>query len=119
MRKADVEVVIMGKVYTIRSEENPTYLQGVATYLDKKISEVMKNKNFHRMSADFKHLMIHLNVADDYFKAKEWAERLEKDKGRTHDEICKLKQRIVDLEVELSNRLKEIDDLKGESNASS
>ncbi|MDO5695195.1 MAG: cell division protein ZapA [Eubacteriales bacterium] len=112
MEKENVEVVIMGKVYTIAGDENKEFLQRIARYMDDKMQEVSKSPNFNRMSMDYKNLMINLNVAYDYFKAQDWSERLEHDKEKTQKEILKLKERIVDLEMQLKDNNEEILALK-------
>lgn len=112
MEKEKVEVVIMGKVHTIMGNENKEYLQRLATYIDTKLREVTAHPSFRRMSLENKQLFINLNLAEDYCKAKDWIEKLENDKKDTQDEIYKLKEKIVDLEVKLSHeqgRLRELE----------
>lgn len=116
MQKENVEVVIMGKVYTISGQENKEYLQRVASYLDRKIREISEAQDFNRLSHDYRQLLIHLNLVDDYFKAQDWAERLEQDKEKSQKEIYNLKQRIVDLEMSLSDQLERIQKLEGKNN---
>lgn len=112
MDKEKVEVVIMGKVYTIMASEDKEYLQKVATYIDSKLREVTSHPSFRRMSLENKQLFINLNLAEDYMKAKEWSKKLEEDKRYSQDEIYKLKERIVELEVELSHQLGRIKELE-------
>ncbi len=117
MEKEKVEVVIMGKVHTIIGNENKEYLQKLATYIDTKLREVTSHPSFRRMSLENKQLFINLNLAEDYCKAKDWADQLEKDKLQSQEEIYKLKEKIVDLEVQLSHQLGRLKELERITNA--
>lgn len=112
MDNDNVEVVIMGKVYNLTGGENKEYLQKIATYMDRKLHEVSISPDFNRMSVDHKQLMINLNVADDYFKANDWAIKLQQDKEKSQKEIYNLKERIVSLEMELNSIIEELEVLK-------
>ena len=75
--KASTQVVIGGKVYTLSGYEEEEYLQKVAAYLNNKIDEFSALENYHTMSGDMKAILMELNVADDYFKAKTQVQRHE------------------------------------------
>ena len=69
--KTSAEVIIGGKVYTLSGYEGEEYLQRVATYINNKINEFNNMEELRRLSGDMKATLIQLNIADDYFKAKE------------------------------------------------
>lgn len=98
--KASTQVVIGGKVYTLSGYEEEEYLQKVAAYLNNKIDEFSALESYHTMSGDMKAILMELNVADDYFKAKTQVERLEEELEQKEKQIYDLKHELV------SNQLK-------------
>ena len=68
--KTDTEVIIGGKVFTLSGYESEEYLQKVASYINNKIAEYNKADQFRRQSLDIHNVLLQLNIADDYFKAK-------------------------------------------------
>ena len=68
--KTDTEVIIGGKVFTLSGYESEEYLQKVASYINNKISEYSKLDSFRRQPVDRQNVLLQLNIADDYFKAR-------------------------------------------------
>ena len=68
--KVDIPVVINGKVYTLSGYEGEDYLQNVATYINGKIAECKTSDQYRRMNTEYQGILLALNIADDYFKAK-------------------------------------------------
>ena len=99
--KNSVEVLIAGKIVRISGYESEEYLQRVASYLSHKTSELSGMKGYSHMSADLKGQLLSLNVADDYFKAKDKANELEEEVKSKDKEIYDLKHEIVELKVAL------------------
>ena len=64
------KVLIGGKVYTLSGYEEEEYLQKVANYINAKLDEFNSIDDYKRISADLKATLLELNIADDYFKAK-------------------------------------------------
>ncbi len=93
--KTDVEVVIGGKVYKLSGYEEPEYLQKVATYLNGKIDELNKFEGISRLTNDMRSLLLQINIVDDYFKAKEAADRIKDDWEGRDKELYDLKHSIV------------------------
>ena len=75
--KTDTQVIINGKMYTLMGYESEEYIQKVASYVNGKISEFNKMEGFYRQPLDMQSVLLQLNIADDYFKAKKQAEALE------------------------------------------
>ena len=69
--KTDTEVIIGGKVFTLSGNESEEYLQKVANYINNKIAEYAKVEGFKRQPIDVQNVLMELNIADDYFKAKD------------------------------------------------
>ena len=74
--KSNTEVIIGGKVYTLSGYEGEEYLQRVAAYINNKINEFNEMEEIRRFPVDMKATLVELNIADDYFKAKDRVEKL-------------------------------------------
>ncbi|MBQ6376340.1 MAG: cell division protein ZapA [Lachnospiraceae bacterium] len=96
-----VQVLIGGKVITLSGYESTEYLEKVASYMNQKQKECSSLSNWRRMSSDMKATLLTLNVADDYFKAKQKAEELEEELRLRDQEAYELKQELVDLQMKL------------------
>lgn len=101
--KKCAEVIIDGKVYTLSGYEEEGYLQTVAAYINNKIAEFNEMEDFKRLAADTKHTLMELNIADDYFKAKESVEKLEHDMEQKEKEIYELKHDLIADQVKLED----------------
>ena len=99
--KNTVEVLIGGKITRISGYESEEYLQKVASYLTHKMTELSGMKGYNHMSQDMKSALLSLNIADDYFKAKDRADELEEETQSKDKEIYDLKHEIVELKVKL------------------
>lgn len=99
--KISADVLIGGKVYTLSGYESEAYLQKVAAYINNKAGEFDDMPDYRRFSADMKATLLELNIADDYFKAKNQAEKLEEDLDARNKEIYDLKHELVSLQIKL------------------
>lgn len=100
MEKKNVtEVVIDGTIYKLGGYESSEYLQQVAGYLNRRITEMKALDGYSRLPAAQKALMMELNAADDYFKAKQTAQRLEKELSEKDRELYSVKHELVALQV--------------------
>ena len=64
------EVLIGGKVFTLSGFESEEYLQKVSTYINHKLDECTSSEGYRKQSAETRSVLLALNIADDYFKAK-------------------------------------------------
>jgi len=101
--KNSVQVLIGGKVTRLSGYESEEYLEKVALYLNHKISELTELRGWRRMTADMKGTLLSLNVADDYFKAKDRVEELEEEIRSKDKELYDLRQELVSLQVMMDN----------------
>ena len=97
--KASTVVVIDKKEYNLSGFEQEDYLQMVAAYINQKITEMNQQESYKRIPQDMKNLMLQLNLADDYFKAKDKAEKLARDIALKEKEIYDLKHELISNEV--------------------
>ena len=114
--KTDTEVIIAGKVFTLSGYESEEYLQKVASYINNKIAEYNKVDSFKRQSLDTQNVMMQLNIADDYFKAKNQITRLEEEIQNKEKEMYDLKHELIASQIKLENMEKNIRNLQNEAN---
>ena len=106
--KTDTEVIIGGKVLTVSGNESAEYLQKVAAYINSKVNEYAKMDSFKRQSADKQNMLIQLNIADDFFKAKKQIELLEQDLKAKENELYDLKHELIATQIKLDNTSKSL-----------
>lgn len=104
--KKSTVVVIDKKEYNLSGFEEEAYLQQVAAYINQKITEMNQQDSYRRIPQDMKNLMLNLNLADDYFKAKEQA-------GSTGSKFSELEKEIFDLKHQLVEAQMQLDDANG------
>ena len=114
--KTDTEVIIGGKVFTLSGYESEEYLQKVAMYINNKMAEYNRQDGFKRLSIDTQSVLLQLNIADDYFKAKKQIETLEEEiQGREKD-MYDLKHELIAAQIKLENTEKTVKKLMDEDN---
>ena len=110
--KTDTEVIIGGKVFTLSGYESEEYLQKVASYLNNRINEYNKVESFKKQSVDRQSILLQLNIADDYFKAKKQVSVLEEELQGKEKELYDLKHEIISAQIKLENTEKQLKMLK-------
>ena len=114
--KTDTEVIIGGKVFTLSGYESEEYLQKVAMYINNKMAEYNRQDGFKRLPIDTQSVLLQLNIADDYFKAKKQIETLEEEiQGREID-MYDLKHELIAAQIKLENTEKTVKKLMDEAN---
>ncbi len=101
--KTDTEVIIGGKVFTLSGYESEEYLQKVASYINNKINEYSKIDSFRRRPMDTQSVLLQLNIADDYFKAKKQISVLEEELQTKEKELYDLKHELISAQIKLEN----------------
>jgi cell division protein ZapA len=101
--KTDTEVIIGGKVFTLSGYESEEYLQKVASYINNKISEYNKIDGFKRQPIDTQNVLLQLNIADDYFKSKKQIELMEEQLSEKEKELYDLKHELIATQIKLEN----------------
>ncbi|MCD7957931.1 MAG: cell division protein ZapA [Lachnospiraceae bacterium] len=110
--KNSTQVIIAGKIYTLSGYESEEYLQRVAAYLNGKISELRNLDGYQRLSPDMKSILLNLNTADDYFKMKNKVDELEQILSERDRDIYELRHEIITSQIRLENTQKQIQTLE-------
>lgn len=116
--KTDTEVIIGGKVFTLSGYESEEYLQKVASYINNKMTEYGKVQSFKRQPLDTQNVLLQLNIADDYFKAKKQIGLLEEEIQGKEKELYNLKHELIASQIKLENTEKNVKNLQLEVNES-
>ena len=70
-KKNNFKITLAGKSYTLSGNESSEYLQKIGSYVEHKYNEFSKSLAFRAQSADMQHILLQLNIADDYMKCRE------------------------------------------------
>lgn len=110
--KNDTEVIINGKVYTLSGYESEDYLQKVASYINGKIHSLEETESYMRLTPDFRNVLLNINLADDYFKAKKQADFIESDSESRDKQLYDVKHELVAAQLKVEALEKEVEALK-------
>lgn len=96
-------ITIAGKSYTLSGQESSDYLKSIADYIESKYETFCENTNFRSFPMDMQHVMLQVNVADDYFKAKEELAIQKRKLAEKTLEMEELKKSFVAMQVRYEN----------------
>ncbi len=113
--KTDTEVIIGGRVFTLCGYESEEYLQKVASYINNKLVEYGKVDSFRRQNVDMQNVLLQLNIADDFFKAKKQITAMEEDLEAKEKELYDLKHELIAAQIKLENCEKSLKSLRDEN----
>lgn len=109
--KNTAEVVIAGKVFRISGYESPEYLHQVAVYINDKLAEFQKLDGYRKQSTDQKQLMLNMNLADDFFKAKRQADKLSSELEKKEREMYGIRHDLIEAQMDREKLLTEKQEL--------
>ena len=111
-QKHDIPVVINNKVFTLSGMESEEYLQNVATYINSKIAECQTSESYKRSSAEYQNILLALNIADDYFKAKMQVNQMLSDDDDKDKQIYDLRHDVIEYQIKCEAAQKMADEYK-------
>lgn len=97
------DITLAGKSYTLAGEESSEYLKTIAQYIEQKYAEYSTNIAFRTQPMDLQHVMLEVNIADDFFKGKEQLEILTRKLEEQSQEIERMKNSLVAMQVRYEN----------------
>lgn len=110
--KNDTEVIINGKIYTLSGYESEEYLQKVATYINNRINDLKTVDGYKRLNIDMQRVLLELNIADDYFKAKKQADSIEGELSSKDKQLYDVKHELIAAQIQVEALEKENTALK-------
>lgn len=75
--KNRIKIQVDGKTFTLMGEGTEAHLKEVSSYIDEKMRHVRENAAAIKLDSSLAYVLTSLNVADDYFKEKEYRAELE------------------------------------------
>ena len=112
--KTDTSVLIGGKILTLSGYESEEYLQKVASYINNKVTEYSKIDSFRRQPVDRQAVLLQLNIADDYFKAKKQISALEEELQARDKELYDLKHELISTQIKLEGAEEQVKSMQKE-----
>lgn len=98
-RKNDVDVIINNKKYTLSGFESDEYMQKIASYINSKYAQFRLVEQFRHLDADMKNVLLEINIADDYFKAKKQINEYETESENKSNEIFDMKHELITMQT--------------------
>lgn len=102
MSKTRVEVVIGGTIYALQGEESPEHIQRVASLINEKLAEIEGNTISGHLTLEKKHVLMTINVADEYVKQEETLKARQAEIEQYKAENLALQDKIRELTLELA-----------------
>ena len=115
--KNDIAVVINGRIYNLSGYEDTEYLQEVANYMNSKIAECKASDGFRRMSPEYQNILLAINIADDYFKAKNQTGQLAAADDEKEKQIYDLRYEVIETQIKYESSLRLVEEYKEQVNA--
>lgn len=116
-QKNDIPVVINGKVYTLSGYESEEYLQSIAMYINNKITECKSSEHYRKLNPEYQSVLLALNIADDYFKAKKQVEESGKLGDEKEKQLYDLRHEVIETRIKQESALKLVEEYKEQVNA--
>ena len=110
--RTETEVIINGKQYSLIGYESEEYLQKVASYINSKYAEVRAQKWYKDMDPDMRSVVLQINLADDYFKAKNQLTEVAEEAEERDNEIYRLKHDLIAAQSEMQELRRKIEKLQ-------
>lgn len=102
-KKNNFNITLAGKSYILCGEESSEYLKKIGTYIEQKYNSYYGNLSFRSQPIDMQHILMQLNIADDYFKCKEQLELQLKKNEEQIAEMESLRNSLVNMQVRYEN----------------
>ncbi len=102
-KKNNFKITLAGKSYTLSGNESSEYLKKIGSYIENKYNEFSGNLAFRTQSTELQHILLQLNIADDYFKSREELAIQVRKMEEQKQEMEKLQSSLVALQVKYEN----------------
>lgn len=113
--KTDAQVIIGGKVYTLSGYESEEYIQKIASYLNSKLEEFRAEPGYSHLSTDLQKILMDINLADDYFRARRQIEVLSEEIRSKEKDLYDIKHELVTTQMKMENTDKAMKKLQEET----
>lgn len=107
MARNTTEVVICGKIITVAGDEDVSYINEVAAFINDKLLELQKTSNYEKLSGEQRQILLGMNLADEYFREKKKNRILEAELELKDKELYSLKHELINLQIDLEKLQKD------------
>ena len=115
-KKNSVEVIIDGKVYNLGGYESEEYMQKIANFINNKLEEVKKLESYPYHSIELRHILMYINLGDEYFKVKKKIDSLQEEIEMKDRLMYDMKHELIDAQLTSEAVEKTMKDLQKENN---
>ncbi len=115
--RRDIPVVLNDRVYTLSGYENDDYIQSVVNYINGKLSECKASDQFRRLNKEHQNMLIALNIADDFFKAKNQADNLTEEDTEKEKQLYDLRHEMIEAQIKHESDMRLVEEYKEQVNA--
>ncbi len=102
-KKNSFSITLAGKPYKLCGEESSEYLSRVGSYIEGKYAKFSSEISFRTLPMDMQHVLLQLNIADDYFKCMEELSLSMRKQEEQAQELEKMKSSLVAMQVKYDN----------------
>ena len=102
-KKNSFNITIAGKSYKLKGEEPSEYLKMVGSYIEDKYAGYASELSFRALPMDMQHILMQLNIADDYFKCREMLSVSLRKQEEQAEELERMKNSLVAMQVKYEN----------------
>lgn len=114
--KNSIEVIIEGKVYNLGGYESEEYMQKIANFVNSKLEEVKKLESYPYHSIELRHILMYINLGDEYFKAKKKTDSLQEEIEMKDRLMYDMKHELIDAQLTSEAAEKTMKDFQKENN---
>ncbi|MCR5201682.1 MAG: hypothetical protein K6D02_01125 [Lachnospiraceae bacterium] len=97
----EVRVYIDGHQYILISSKSDEYVHKLASYIDSKIQDYGRNKEFFKLDEDKRNVLVNINIADDYYSARDELDEIKETKRKLQEDFFDLKNKISEKDEEI------------------
>ena len=115
--KRDIPVVLNDRIYTLSGYENDDYIQSVVNYINTKLAECKTSEQFRRMSKEHQNMLVALNIAEDFFKAKNQADNLTEEDTEKEKQLYDLRHEMIEAQIKHESDMRLVEEYKEQVNA--
>ncbi|MBQ8639528.1 MAG: cell division protein ZapA [Lachnospiraceae bacterium] len=112
MRKNYTDVVIDDKVYTVGCEEDSSYMQELAAYVNGKLEDLRSQPGFNKQPYGSRQILILMNIADDYLRMKRKTEETQARYQEQENEFYTMKREMVNMKLQMEQNRLQMEQLK-------
>lgn len=110
--KNDLLIKIGTKELTITSEDSAEHMQNIADFVNEKLVECEETDSFKMISPEMRTIILELNLADEYLKVKSSRDDALLELSERNKELYDLKHELISLKMNYDTCKKQVEELQ-------